>query len=265
MRRVYLLGVLAAVGLARPARAAPAIVPSASPQPETLQDDPGGRWAAGGVAYGVQNVLFMGQPRRPQLLAEGRAGGNRTEGYVVAAGLDQNPWGMAGIRHGVLDGRRRRVGITVDYFMSLPSRATFFAGGMLTVGKSFRRAGWTAGTQLGMAAAPTPNQRPVGPNFAASLQGAGWWRPWPFLTLGLDTTISPFTTTFLPAASFEAAGVTSRRWLRGLRVSIVEPMNLTYVGAVVTAEVGLDPVRVPPRVSFSTLLPAAFVRYAVGF
>ena len=254
-------GVLLATAVATGAGAGPLVLPESRLNPLGQSD----HWWRVQAAWGVQNVLFLGQPASPQLMVEGRAGWERFEVFTQIAGLNRNVWGGLGFRAQLADPERRRVGVVLDYLVSLPTRTSLHLGLGLTVGQDLERGGWLAGAQLGTMFSPYPNARPFGANLILDGYLGLWLRPLPFLTLNLDLTVTTYAATFIPGVVLDFAGFPLDRApaLAGLQLMVMEPINLVYApGFASDIEGGA---RVDAAVELAPLLPAFVVRYGYRF
>ncbi|MCB9764245.1 MAG: hypothetical protein H6739_31020 [Alphaproteobacteria bacterium] len=219
-----------------------------------------GWWRLQG-AWGVQNVLFLGQPTSPQPMVEGRLGWDRYAVYAQVAGLGTPVWGGLGLRAELLDPERAPVGVVLDHLVSLPTRTTLHLGLGLTVGQDRARWGWVAGTQLGAMFAPYPNQRPLGANLLLDGYGGVWGRLWPWLTVNLDLTTTTFVTTALPGVVLDLSGFDLGRAgaLGGLQLKVMEPVNVVHV-LPYASELGSGEA-VGARGRLQVLTPAVALRY----
>lgn len=227
--RALAVGLLLATAVASGASAGPLVLPESRLNPLDQSDN----WWRVQAAWGVQNVLFLGQPSSPQLMVEGRAGWERFEVFTQVAGLNQTVWGGLGFRAQLADPERRRVGVVLDYLVSLPTRTSLHLGLGLTVGQDLERGGWLTGAQLGAMFSPYPNARPYGPNLILDGYLGLWLRPLPFLTVNLDLTVTTYAATLIPGVVLDFAGFPLERApaLAGLQVMVMEPINLIYAPA----------------------------------
>jgi hypothetical protein len=182
------------------------------------------------LLYGMQNIVHHGQPSHGQWQSDVRFAMAKYEFSYRQGGLGENPYGLVGMRKQLLGENTGDLVFSWGLQVSVPSFSLVANLLNAQVGQDHDHYGWTVSMQAGIAASPQPNQRPAGANYIAALGIGAFWQVFPFASVNLDVTNSPFFTTLHPGMVFRVPqeDLYARFWWNGFIGKIVLPINIIH-------------------------------------